>query len=156
MARLDRLGQAKQVIQLGAVIGNNFSYELLRAVDPIVPIVEEDLRLALHKLAEAELLYVHGIAPDSSYQFKHAMIRDAAYQALLKSQRMELHCRVARTINEKFPAIKEAQPEVLARHWTEADETESAIVALSARLLPRMTVRRDLLSKRSDHKMRRA
>src|SRR5262249_7241617 len=62
-----------------------------------------------------------------SYQFKHALIRDAAYEALLKSRRRELHLRVARVIEEKFPVIKETQPEVLARHWTEAGELESAI-----------------------------
>ena len=88
MARLDRLGPAKEVIQVGAVIGSEFSYELLRAVHPIA---EEDLQAALRKLADAELLYVRGIAPDATYQFKHALIRDAAYEALLKSRRKELH-----------------------------------------------------------------
>jgi class 3 adenylate cyclase/tetratricopeptide (TPR) repeat protein len=128
MARLDRLGRARQVIQVGSVIGSDFSYELLHAIDPIE---EEELQLELRKLAEAELLYVRGVAPDSSYQFKHALIRDAAYQALLKSTREDLHRRVARTIDERFPAIKEAQPEVLARHWSEAGETETAIAAWS-------------------------
>jgi predicted ATPase len=124
MARLDRLGPAKEVIQVGAVIGSEFSYELLRAVHPIRP---EDLQQALRKLADAELLYVRGIAPDATYQFKHALIRDAAYEALLKSRRKDLHLIVARTIDENFPALKEAHPEVLARHWTEAGEWEAAI-----------------------------
>jgi class 3 adenylate cyclase/tetratricopeptide (TPR) repeat protein/ribosomal protein L40E len=124
MARLDRLGPAKEVIQIGAVIGSEFSYELLRAVHPIG---EAALQAALRSLADAELLYMRGIAPDATYQFKHALIRDAAYEALLKSRRKELHLTVARTIDEKFPAIKEAHPEVLARHWTEAGETEAAI-----------------------------
>ena len=128
MARLDRLGPAKEVIQIGAVIGSEFSYELLHAVHPIA---EEDLQRALRKLADAELLYVRGIAPDATYQFKHALIRDAAYEALLKSRRKELHRLVARTIDEKFPALKEAHPEVLARHWTEAGETEPAIAEWS-------------------------
>ena len=75
---------------------------------------------ALNRLTDAELLYVRGIAPDATYQFKHALIRDAAYEALLKSRRKELHLIVARTIDEKFPALKETHPEVLARHWTEA------------------------------------
>src|SRR6266851_5527250 len=124
MARLDRLGPAKEVAQVGAVIGREFSYELLHAIHPIA---EEDLQRRLRSLADAELLYVRGIAPDANYQFKHALIRDAAYEALLKSRRRELHRLVARIIDEKFPALKDAQPEVLARHWTQAGETELAI-----------------------------
>jgi predicted ATPase len=83
MARLDRLGPAKEVIQIGAVIGGEFSYELLRAVHPMA---EPELQAALRKLTDAELLYVRGIALDATYQFKHALIRDAAYEALLKSR----------------------------------------------------------------------
>ena len=124
MARLDRLGPAKEVIQVGAVIGSEFSYELLHAV---YPIAEADLQAALRSLADAELLYVRGIAPDATYQFKHALIRDAAYEALLKSRRKELHLSIARAIDEKFGAIKDARPEVLARHWMEAGEADSAI-----------------------------
>jgi tetratricopeptide (TPR) repeat protein len=128
MARLDRLGPAKEILQVGAVIGSEFSYELLHAVHPLA---EEDLQRALRNLADAELLYVRGIAPEATYQFKHALIRDAAYEALLRSRRKDLHRLVARTIDEKFPAVKEAHPEVLARHWTEAGETEPAIAAWS-------------------------
>jgi len=124
MARLDRLGPAKEVIQVSAVIGGEFSYELLRAVHPVA---EPDLQAALGKLTDAELLYVRGIAPDTIYQFKHALIRDAAYEALLKSRRRELHRQVALAIDEKFPVFKDAYPEVLARHWTEAGETEQAV-----------------------------
>ena len=126
MARLDRLGAAKEVAQIDAVLGAEFSYELLQAVHPIA---EENLESALRSLADAELLYVRGIAPDATYQFKHALIRDAAYEALLKSRRKDLHRMVARTIDEKFPALKQTHPEVLARHWTEASETEYAIAA---------------------------
>jgi tetratricopeptide (TPR) repeat protein len=125
MARLDRLGPAKEVAQVGAVIGSEFPYELLHAVHPVA---EEDLQRALRSLTDAELLYVRGIAPDATYQFKHALIRDAAYEALLKSRRRELHRLVARTIVDKFSALQEAHPEVLARHWTEAGETEQAIL----------------------------
>jgi predicted ATPase len=124
MARLDRLGAAKDVIQVGAVLGGEFSYELLHAIHPVA---EADLQAALRKLTDAELLYVRGIAPNASYQFKHALIRDAAYEALLKSRRRELHRLVALTIDEKFPALKEGHAEVLARHWAEAGETEHAI-----------------------------
>jgi class 3 adenylate cyclase/tetratricopeptide (TPR) repeat protein len=123
MARLDQLGTAKEIAQIGAVIGSEFSYELLRAVHPIT-----DLEKRLRTLVDAELIYVRGIAPNATYRFKHALIRDAAYEALLRSRRKELHLRVARAIEEKFPAVKENQPEVLARHWTEAGETRLAII----------------------------
>jgi class 3 adenylate cyclase/tetratricopeptide (TPR) repeat protein len=126
MARLDRLGPAKEVIQVGAVLGSDFSYELIHAVHPMA---ESDLQRSLRSLTDAELLYVRGIAPEATYQFKHALIRDAAYEALLKSHRKELHLKVARTIDEKFAILKEAHPEVLARHWTEAGEAGPAIAA---------------------------
>jgi hypothetical protein len=128
MARLDRLGPAKGVAQVGAVIGSEFSYELLHAVDPLP---EEELQKALHRLADAELVYVRGIPPEANYTFKHALIRDAAYDALLRSRRKGLHRLVARTMDEKFPALKETHPEVLARHWTEAGEIEPAIAEWS-------------------------
>jgi predicted ATPase len=128
MARLDHLGAAKEVAQVGAVIGSEFSYELLHAVHPIA---EQELQRALRILADAELIYVRGIAPEASHQFKHALIRDAAYEALLRSRRKELHRLVAQTIEGKFTALKEAQPEVLARHWTEAGETERAMAEWS-------------------------
>ena len=124
MARIDRQGPAKEIIQIGAVIGSEFSYELLHAVHRIGA---TDLERALRTLEDAELLYVRGIAPKATYHFKHALIRDAAYDALLKSRRKELHRLVARTIDEQFPALKDVQPEVLARHWEKAGETERAI-----------------------------
>jgi predicted ATPase len=85
------------------------------------------LQRELRKLNDADLLHVRGLAPDATYQFKHALIRDAAYEALLKSRRKDLHRQVAQTIDQQFPALKEARPEVLARHWTEAGEIERAI-----------------------------
>jgi len=128
MARLDRLGAAKEVLQVAAAIGGEFSYELLHAVHPIG---EDELQRALRNLTDAELLYVRGIAPDASYLFKHALIRDAAYEALLRSRRKELHRLVARTIDEKFIGFREAHPEVLARHWTDAGEIEPAMAEWS-------------------------
>jgi class 3 adenylate cyclase/tetratricopeptide (TPR) repeat protein len=124
MARLDRLGTAKEVAQLAAVIGPEFSYELLQAVSSSQT---GELQAALAKLADAELIYPRGVPPDATYQFKHALIRDTAYDALLKSRRREMHRLVAQTIAQKFTALAETQPEVLARHWTEAGETELAI-----------------------------
>jgi tetratricopeptide (TPR) repeat protein len=126
MARLDRLGLAKEVAQVAVVIGQEFSYELLRAVSPAP---EEELQSALQKLVDAELVYARGSPPEATYLFKHALIQDAAYQALLKSRRRELHRLVARAITDKFPAIAESKPEVLARHWTEAGELEPAMAA---------------------------
>jgi class 3 adenylate cyclase/tetratricopeptide (TPR) repeat protein len=128
MARLDRLGPAKEIIQIGAVIGSEFSYELLQAVQPIS---EKLLQSTLLNLTNAELLYVRGIAPDATYLFKHALIRDVAYEALLKSRRIELHGIVARTIDGKFDAFKEAHPEILAHHWTEAGEIEPGVAEWS-------------------------
>ena len=125
-ARLDRLGAAKNVAQIGSVIGREFSYELLSALSSLP---EAELQAALAKLSAAELIYARGLPPDATYQFRHALVQDAAYGALLKSRRRELHARVARTIEEKLPSLAEAQPQVLARHWTDAGETEPAIAA---------------------------
>src|SRR6516225_2059164 len=107
-ARLDRLGPAKEVIQIGAVIGSEFSYGLLHAVHPVGA---DELQSALRSATDAELVYVRGIAPEATYQFKHALIRDAAYEALLKSRRKELHRQVGRTIDEEFSGLKDAHPE---------------------------------------------
>jgi tetratricopeptide (TPR) repeat protein len=128
MARLDRLGPTREVAQVGAVIGGKFSYELLHAVHPLN---EEDLLEALRKLADAELIYAHGLPPEADYTFKHALIRDAAYDALLKSRRRQLHRQVAQAITQKLPALAETQPEVIARRWTEAGETEPGITEWS-------------------------
>ena len=125
-ARLDRLGPAKQVAQVAAVIGREFSYELLQAV---VRTSEGELQSALKKLLDAERIYARGIAPEATYQFKHALIQDAAYEALLRTRRKDLHQRVAQTITEKFATIAGEHPEVVARHWTKAGEAEPAIAA---------------------------
>jgi hypothetical protein len=125
-ARLDRLGPAKEVAQIAAVIGREFSYELLHAVSAMR---ETELQSALQKLVNAEVIYARGIAPEATYQFKHALIQDAAYEALLKSRRRELHRLVAQKIVEEFAPVAEAQPELIARHWANAHETEPAIAA---------------------------
>jgi predicted ATPase/class 3 adenylate cyclase len=124
MARLDRLGPARVVIQIGSVIGSEFSYGLLHAVHPIP---ENDLQGALRSATDAELIYVRGIPPDAAYQFKHALIRDAAYEALLRSRRKELHSRIAEVLVEQFRETVTSSPEVLAQHYTEAGITEQAI-----------------------------
>jgi predicted ATPase len=124
MARLDRLGPAKETIQIGAVIGSEFSYALLQAVHPIAGSI---LQSAIRKAADAELVYVREVPPDAIYQFKHALIRDTAYAALLKSRRRELHSRVAEVLVEKFPDIVTSAPQHLAHHYTEANLIEQAI-----------------------------
>ncbi|HVN64508.1 MAG TPA: adenylate/guanylate cyclase domain-containing protein [Candidatus Binataceae bacterium] len=125
-ARLDRLGPARNIAQIAAVIGREFSYELLEAVAHRTP---AELHSALDALADRELIYARGIPPDATYQFKHALIQDAAYEALLKSRRKELHRRVAQTIADRFPQVGKEQPQVLARHWTGAGEAKPAISA---------------------------
>lgn len=127
-ARLDRLGEAKEVAQLGSVLGREFSFELLKSVSDW-PLGR--LQAALGNLADAELVYVRGSPPAADYRFKHALILDAAYAALLLSKRRELHGRVARTLVAKFPEVAEAQPELLARHWSEAAEIDLAVAAWS-------------------------
>jgi len=126
MARLDRLGTAKEVAQLGAVIGNEFSYELVRSMSAAS---ESELQRALSILVQADLLYAQGIPPEVNYSFRHALIRDAAYNALLKSRRRELHNRAARVLSERFETLVDVHPEILARHWTAAAESDKAFDA---------------------------
>jgi class 3 adenylate cyclase/predicted ATPase len=125
-ARLDRLGPAKGVAQIAAVLGAEFTYPLIRAV---AGSEETALAAALERLAEADLIHAQGMPPDSAYRFKHALVRDAAYESLLKSRRRELHRAVARALNNEFKEIADAQPELLAYHLTEAAENEAAIAA---------------------------
>ena len=124
MARLDRLAVVKEVAQLGAVLGREFSYELLRAV---APLDEVTLQQALAQLVEAELLYQRGLPPQATYVFKHALIQDAAYQSLLKSTRQQHHQRIAQVLEQLFPDTAATQPEVLAHHYTEAGLSAQAI-----------------------------
>jgi predicted ATPase len=124
MARLDRQATAKAVAQLGATIGREFSYALLAA---IAPFGEATLSEGLHQLVEAELVYQRGLPPDTSYQFKHALIQDTAYQSLLKRTRQEYHQQIAQMLEEQFTEVAATQPELLAQHYTEAGLTAQAI-----------------------------
>jgi len=124
MSRLDRLGHAKEVAQLAAVIGREFSYELILA---IASIPEDDLQSALAKLADAELIHARGIPPEATYSFRHALIQDVAYEALLKSKRKQVHERVARVHEMQSGRTAETQPELLAHHYTEAGLAALAI-----------------------------
>jgi class 3 adenylate cyclase len=123
MARLDRLGPAKQVAQIGATIGREFSHALLAAV---VRKPEAELGSALDRLLTADLLLRQGMPPHASYLFKHALVQDAAYGTLLRQPRRALHARIAETLERQFAEIAESQPELLARHCTEAGLIEKA------------------------------
>jgi predicted ATPase len=125
MARLDRLGPAaKDVAQIGAVLGREFAYELIA---PVVQRDKRELQVALDQLCDAELLFCRGIAPHSSYLFKHALVQDAACDMLLRARRQELHARVATVLEQDFADIVERQPEFLAHHLTGAGDTERAV-----------------------------
>ena len=123
MARLDRLGgPAKEVAQIAAAIGREFSHALLASVvrQP------EALRSALDRLIAAGLLFRRGVPPHATYLFKHALVQDAAYGTLLREPRRTLHVRIAETIESEFAESAESRPELLARHWTEAGQVEKA------------------------------
>ena len=124
MARLDRLAMVKGLAQLGATLGREFSYELLRAVSPWD---EVTVQRGLHQLVEAEFLYQRGVPPQATYLFKHALIQDTAYQSLLRSTRQQFHQRIVQVLEAQFPEICETQPELLAHHYTEAGVIAHAI-----------------------------
>ena len=116
-ARLDRLGEAREVAQIGAVLGRDFSYRLLSDVSSTAAGFDElRLQAALDRLVEADLLFVDGAPPTAAYRFKHALIQDAAYESLLKSRRQALHRRAADALRDV-----NAEPEAIAHHFTEAD-----------------------------------
>jgi predicted ATPase/class 3 adenylate cyclase len=125
MARLDQLQAAKEVAQLGAVLGREFPYDLLQA---IAPQDEDTLQAGLAQLAAAELLYQRGRPPRARYVFKHALIQDAAYASLLKSTRQQVHQQIAQALEARFPALVETQPELVAQHYTAAGCAEQAVV----------------------------
>ena len=123
MARLDRLGAAKEVAQIGSAIGREFSHALLASV---VNKPEPELRSALDRLTAAGLLFRQGVPPRASYLFKHALVQDAAYGTLLREPRRALHARIAEALESQFAEIADNQPELLARHCTGAELIEKA------------------------------
>jgi class 3 adenylate cyclase/tetratricopeptide (TPR) repeat protein len=124
LARLDRLGSAREIAQIGAVIGREFSYQLL---DAVAPVNDKVLEEALDELSKAELIFLRGTLPQATYIFKHALVQDAAYGSLLRSTRRELHGRIAQAITELMPQIVETQPELLAHHYAQAGLIDDAI-----------------------------
>jgi DNA-binding SARP family transcriptional activator len=125
-ARLDRLGLAKDVAVTGAAIGREFSYDLIAAVSALAPM---DLDAALERLVASGLVYRRGVSPDTAYSFKHALVQDAAYATMLKSRRRQLHADIAKALLERFPAVSDSNPEVIARHFTEAGLACEAIAS---------------------------
>ena len=123
MSRLDRLGPAKDVVQVGAAIGREFPHMLLAAV---VRKPEAELDSDLDQLTAAGLLFRQGTPPHASYLFKHALVQDAAYSTLLREPRRVLHARIAEILESQFAEIAESQPELLARHYTKADRIEKS------------------------------
>ena len=119
-ARLDRLGPAREVAQIGAVLGRDFAYPLLR---DIAEADESALQASLDRLADADLLFVEGAPPQANYRFKHALIQDAAYESLLKSRRQTLHARAAQILRESASP----EPEAIAHHFTQAGLDDLAI-----------------------------
>lgn len=124
MARLDRLSTVKEVAQVGAAIGREFSHELLAAV---LPIGDLELQTVLSRLMEADLIQVRGTAPDAIYAFRHALIHDAAYTSMLRGKRQTLHAEIAEAIEARGAGEEGVEPEVLAHHWTAAAVLAKAI-----------------------------
>jgi class 3 adenylate cyclase/predicted ATPase len=124
MARLDRLHTVRKIAQLGAVLGREFTYELVQA---LAEVEEPILRDGLGQLVDAELLYQRGRPPRAKYIFKHALVQEAAYESLLRRTRQQYHRRVAALMVERFPETVAAQPELVAHHFAEAGRTEEAI-----------------------------
>ena len=124
MARLDRLGAVtREVAQIGAAIGREFSYEVLA---PIAQKTDMEVQTALSRLTDAELVFCRGTPPQATFLFKHALVRDVAYESLLRGQRQQLHGRIADVLAEHFPTTVEAEPEVIAHHYREADMADAA------------------------------
>jgi predicted ATPase len=124
MARLDRLAPVREVAQIGATIGREFSYRLLAALSPLE---ETALQEALSNLVGSELVFRRGTIPDATYSFKHAFVQDAAYESLLKSRRQQLHARIGKMLLERFPETADTKPEIVAHHFAQAGLVDDAV-----------------------------
>jgi predicted ATPase len=124
LARLDRLASVRLVAQIGAAIGREFSYELLRAVSDVP---EDELQASLARLVSSELVFQRGSPPDAVYAFKHALVRDAAYSSLLRNARQQLHAQIAKVLETHSPEMMNIQPELLAQHYAEAGLVEKSV-----------------------------
>jgi class 3 adenylate cyclase len=124
LARLDRLAPTREVAQIGAALGRQFSHELISAV---AQMPQQQLDDAMAQLLSAELIFRRGTPPDAEYTFKHALVQDTAYSTLLRSRRRQIHARIASTLEDHFPEIVQKRPEVSARHCAEAGSVEKAV-----------------------------
>jgi class 3 adenylate cyclase/predicted ATPase len=124
LARLDRLASVRLVAQIGAAIGREFPYALLRAVSRLA---EDELQAALARLVASELVFQRGIPPDAVYSFKHALVQDAAHDSLLRSSRQQLHAQIAGALETSSPELMDSQPELLAQHYAEAGLVEESV-----------------------------
>ena len=139
MARLDRFAPVKQVAQIAACIGREFSYDL---VSMTAPLSEDTLQDALKGLCASELVFCRGTPPNASYRFKHALVHEVAYRSLLRSRRQQLHARIAAVLEERFPQTAETNPELIGHHYAEAGLRDQAVVYFQragARALERST-----------------
>lgn len=125
MTRLDRLGSAKKIAQIGAAIGREFGYSL---VESLSEDDEASLKEQLDALTRSQLVFARGVPPTANYRFKHALVQDAAYESLLKSARRELHHRIGAVLEERFPETVDNEPEILAHHYTNAGLIETAVI----------------------------
>ena len=124
MARLDRLASVRHVAQIGAAFGRWFRYTSLRAVSGLP---EDELQASLAQLVAAELVFQSGIPPDAVYTFKHALVQETAYGTLLRNARRQLHGQIAEALEALFPELMDNQPELFARHYTEAGSVEKSV-----------------------------
>jgi len=125
MARLDQLGNAKQVAQVASVIGREFSHQLMMAVSGLS---EDETNAALVRMVKSGLIYQRGTAPATTYQFKHGLVQETAYDSLLKRRRQELHAQIATVLEDRFEGIVEIEPELLAFHWEQGQRAEKALL----------------------------
>ena len=123
MARLDRLAPVKEIAQIAAAIGREFSYRLLEAA---APIQGPALQSALGQLMAAELIHGRGSPPEATYVFKHALVQDTAYASLIRSRRQRIHADIAQAMEERFADQVEAAPAIVAHHYAEAGLAEPA------------------------------
>ena len=124
MARLDHLASARRVAQIGATIGREFSYDLLRAVSRLS---DDELQASLARLVASELVFQRGTPPEAVYSFKHALVQDTAHGSLLRGYRQQLHARIAEVLETHSPELMDTQPELFAQHYTEAGLIEQSV-----------------------------
>lgn len=123
MARLDRLATVKEVALWASALGRSFTLDQLAAVTPLP---QAEIELALSRLVDAEMVYRHGLWSEQIYEFKHALVQEAAYLSMLRARRQQMHARIAQVLEESFPEMAESRPEILAHHYGEGAVVDKA------------------------------